>query len=152
MKLVLEHQLATGSNVTIGDVGAAGTSLLVNGEARFAGIVTANNVTVTGFTTITGDYAIQTTGGQITAGIVTATDLIVGTALTTSSNKIGIGTGTPRTLLDVQGVLRTTALAEHVDSDLDITGTAPNRKVILDLAQSSVFEIEVDDVLLMYLN
>ena len=49
----------------------AGTSLLVNGEARFAGIITANNVTITGFTTITGDYDIQNSGGQITAGIVT---------------------------------------------------------------------------------
>ena len=119
--------------------------MFVNGQARFAGIVTANNVIVTGFTTVTGDYAIENTGGQIIAGIVTTTDLVIGTALTTSSNQIGLGTGTPRALLDVQGVLRTTALAEHVDSGLDITGTSPNRKVILDLARSSVFEIEVDD-------
>ena len=119
--------------------------MFVNGQARFAGIVTANNVIVTGFTTVTGDYAIENTGGQIIAGIVTTTDLVIGTALTTSSNQIGLGTGTPRALLDVQGVLRTTALAEHVDSGLDITGTSPNRKVILDLSQSSVFEVEVDD-------
>ena len=71
--------------------------------------------------------------------------MVVGTALTTSANKIGLGTDTPRTLLDVQVVLRTTALAEHVDSGLDITGSSPNRKVVLDLAQSSVFEVEVDD-------
>jgi len=119
--------------------------LFVNGQARFAGIVTANNVIVTGFTTVTGDYAIENTSGQIIAGIVTTTDLVIGTALTTSSNQIGLGTGTPRALLDVQGVLRTTALSEHVDSGLDITGTSPNRKVILDLARSSVFEVEVDD-------
>ena len=137
--------VGTGSNLTVGEVGAAGTSLFVNGQARFAGIVTANNVIVTGFTTVTGDYAIENTGGQIIAGIVTTTDLVIGTALTTSSNQIGLGTGTPRALLDVQGVLRTTALAEHVDSGLDITGTSPNRKVILDLSQSSVFEVEVDD-------
>ena len=137
--------VGTGSDLTIGEVGAAGTSLFVNGQARFAGIVTANNVIVTGFTTVTGDYAIENTSGQIIAGIVTTTDLVIGTALTTSSNQIGLGTGTPRALLDVQGVLRTTALAEHVDSGLDITGTSPNRKVILDLARSSVFEVEVDD-------
>ena len=65
--------VATGSDVTIGAVGSAGTSLLVNGEARFAGIVTANNVTVTGFTTVTYDYAIENTGGQIIAGIITTT-------------------------------------------------------------------------------
>ena len=138
--------VATGAQVTIGAVGASGTSLHVHGEARFAGIITANDVIVTGFTTVTGDYAILNTGGQITAGIITTTDLVVGTALTTTSNKIGIGTGVARTLLDVQGVLRTTALAEHVDSGLDITGSDPNRKVVLDLAQSSVFELDVDSI------
>ena len=138
--------VATGADVTIGAVGASGTSLLVNGEARFAGIITANNVTVTGFTTITGDYAIENTGGQITAGIVTTTDLVIGTALTTTSNKIGIGTGTARTLLDVQGVLRTTALSENVDaSDIDTSGGSGNHKVVLDLGQSSVFDITLDN-------
>ena len=72
--------------------------------------------------------------------------MVIGTALTTSSNKVGLGTGTPRTLLDVQGVLRTTAIAENVDSGLAVTGSAPNRKVILDLAQSSVFELDVDTI------
>ena len=138
----------TGSKLTVGDVGAGGTSLFVNGEARFVGLITANNVTITGFTTITSDYDIQNSSGQITAGIVTATNLIVGTALSTSSNKIGIGTGAPRTLLDVQGVLRTTALAENVDAgDIDTSGGVGSRKVILDLAQSSVFEIEVDAII-----
>jgi len=138
--------VATGAKATIGDAGAAGTSLLVNGEARFAGIITANNVTVTGFTTITGDYAIENTGGEIIAGKVTTTDLIVGTALTTSSNKIGIGTTAPRTLLDVQGVLRTTALSENVDaSDIDTSGGSGNHKVVLDLGQSSVFDITLDN-------
>ena len=136
--------VGTGANVTIGDAGVAGTSLHVNNEARFAGIITANDVTIEGTTTITGDYDIQNSSGQITVGLVTATDLIIGTALTTSSNKIGIGTGVPRALLDVEGRLRTSALAEYVDSGLAITGnSSPNRKVILDLARSSVFEIDV---------
>ena len=138
--------VATGAKATIGAVGSSGTSLHVHGEARFAGIITANDVIVTGFTTVTGDYAILNTGGQITAGIITTTDLVVGTALTTTSNKIGIGTGVARTLLDVQGVLRTTALSENVDNGLDITGSSPNRKVVLDLAQSSVFELDVDTI------
>ena len=139
--------VATGADVTIGAVGASGTSLFVNGAARFAGIITANDVIITGFTTVTGDYDIQNSSGQITVGLVTTTDLIIGTALTTSSNQIGLGTGTPRALLDVEGVLRTTAIAEHVVSDLDITGTAPNRKVILDLSKSSVFEVDVDSII-----
>ena len=138
--------VATGSKVTIGAVGASGTSLFVNGEARFAGIVTANNVTITGFTTITGDYAIENTSGQITAGIVTTTDLVIGTALTTTSNKIGIGTGVARTLLDVQGVLRTTALSENVDtSDIDVSSGVGNYKVVLDLGNSSVFDLTLDN-------
>ncbi len=138
--------VATGADATIGAVGASGTSLLVNGEARFAGIITANNVTITGFTTVTGDYAIENTGGQITAGIVTTTDLVIGTALTTTSNKIGIGTGVARTLLDVQGVLRTTALSENVDtSDIDVSSGVGNYKVVLDLGNSSVFDLTLDN-------
>ena len=138
--------VGTGADVTIGAVGASGTSLFVNGEARFAGIVTANDVIITGFTTVTGDYAIENTGGQITVGIVTTTDLVIGTALTTTSNKIGIGTGVARTLLDVQGVLRTTALSENVDtSDIDISSGIGNYKVVLDLGNSSVFDLTLDN-------
>ena len=136
----------TGADATIGAVNSTGTTLRVHGGANFANLITVNNATITGFTTISGDYSIENTGGQITAGIVTTTDLMVGTALTTSSNKVGLGTGTPRTLLDVEGVLRTTALSENVD-DLTISGNAPNRKVILDLARSSVFEIDVDSII-----
>ena len=136
----------TGADATIGAVNSTGISLRVHGEASFANLVTANNATITGFTTISGDYSIENTGGQVIAGIITTTDLVVGTALTTTSNKIGIGTGVARTLLDVQGVLRTTALSEHVD-DLAISGNAPDRKVILDLARSSVFEIDVVSVI-----
>ena len=68
--------------------------LFVNGEARFAGIITANNVTITGFTTITGDYDVQNSGGQITAGIVTTANLIVGTSLTVI--KLELEPSTPR--------------------------------------------------------
>ena len=139
--------VGTGSNATIGDVGAAGTSLFVNGEARFAGNVKANDVAVTGITTISGGYFIENAGGQITAGIITTTNLSVGN-FKIVGNQIGIGTDVPRSLIDVQGVLRTTALSENVNtSDIDTTGGVGNRKVILDLAQSSVFEIEVDNII-----
>jgi hypothetical protein len=138
--------VATGSKVTIGAVGDVGTSLFVNGKARFAGNINANDIAVTGITTITGDYDIQNAGGQITAGIVTTTDLVIGTALTTTSNKIGIGTGVARTLLDVQGVLRTTALSENVDtSDIDVSSGVGNYKVVLDLGNSSVFDLTLDN-------
>jgi hypothetical protein len=137
--------VATGSKLTIGAVGASGTSLFVNGEARFAGNVKANDVAITGFTTVTGDYDIQNAGGQITAGIITTTNLSVGN-FKIASNKIGIGTNVPRTLLDVQGVLRTTALSENVDtSDIDVSGGVGNHKVVLDLSNSSVFDLTLDN-------
>ena len=139
--------VATGAKATIGAVGDTGTSLHVNEKANFAGVIEANNAVITGFTTITGDYSIANTGGEITAGKIITTDLAVGTALTTSSNKIGVGTAAPRALLDVEGVLRTTALSENVDnSDVDVTDGVGNRKVVLDLAKSSVFEITVDNI------
>ena len=117
-----------------------------NRKKHLEEIITAADVTITGFTTITGDYAIENAGGQITVGIVTTTDLVIGTALTTTSNKIGIGTGVARTLLDVQGVLRTTALSENVDtSDIDVSSGVGNYKVVLDLGNSSVFDLTLDN-------
>ena len=48
--------------------------------------------------------------------------------------------------MDVQGVLRTTALSENVDaSDIDTSGGSGNHKVVLDLGQSSVFDITLDN-------
>jgi len=123
--------VGTGSNVTIGDVGVAGTSLFVNGEARFAGIVTANDVTITGFTTVTGDYDIQNAGGQITAGIVTTANLVVSAGATIT------GISTFNSLADLRGGVRTTAISENVDAlVIDNTG-----KVVLDLGNSSVFDL-----------
>ena len=102
--------VATGSKLTVGDVGAAGTSLLVNGEARFAGIVTASDVTITGFTTITGDYDVQNSGGQITAGIVTTANLVVGTSVTVT------GISTFNSLTDLRGGMRVHGTRENVDA------------------------------------
>jgi len=135
--------VATGAKATIGAVGASGTSLLVNGEAKFENLVTANNVTVTGFTTITGDYAIENTGGQITAGIVTTTNLSAGN-LNVVGTQIGVGTATPRALLDVEGKLRTTALEEFVNSGtIDTSAGVGNHKVTLDLSRASVFDLSL---------
>ena len=107
--------VATGSKLTVGDVGAAGTSLLVNGEARFAGIVTASDVTITGFTTITGNYDVQNSGGQITAGIVTTANLVVGTSVTVT------GISTFNSLTDLRGGMRVHGTRENVDVELLIS-------------------------------
>ena len=132
--------VATGSDLTIGAVGASGTSLFVNGETRFAGIVTAADVTITGFTTVTGDYDIQNAGGQITAGIVTTANLVVGTSLTVT------GISTFNSLVDLKGGVRTYATRENVDSGtIDTSGGVGNHKVALDLSSSSVFDLTLNN-------
>ena len=132
--------VATGAQATIGAVGSSGTSLLVNGEARFAGIVTANNVTITGFTTVTGDYDIQNSGGQITAGIVTTANLVVGTSLTVT------GISTFNSLTDLRGGVRTHGIRENVDAGvINTSGGVGNHKVTIDLGSSTVFDLTLSD-------
>ena len=132
--------VGTGSKLTVGDVGAAGTSLLVNGEARFAGIVTASDVTITGFTTITGNYDVQNSSGQITAGIVTTANLVVGTSLTVT------GISTFNSLTDLTGGMRVHGTRENVDAGtINTSGGTGNHKVTLDLGSSTVFDLTLSD-------
>ena len=132
--------VATGSDVTIGAVGSAGTSLLVNGEARFAGIVTASDITITGFTTVTGNYDVQNSGGQITAGIVTTANLVVGTSLTVT------GISTFNSLTDLSGGVKVHGTRENVDAGvINTSGGSGNHKVTLDLGSSTVFDLTLSD-------
>ena len=137
--------VATGSDVTIGAVGASGTSLFVNGEARFAGVITANNAIITGFTTVTGDYAIENTGGQITAGIVTTTDLNIGSGgtifATDSSGNIGIGSSIPSTALDLSVQVKFKTYSENVEH---LTVSAGIATVDLSKAQSFICTATAD--------
>ena len=92
-------------NLEVGSIGFAGTSLYVNGEANFVGVITANNVFVSGILTAR-SVDIQDSGGDITTGIITATNIKVGTGLTTlqsTSHGIGIGTASARAILDIEG-------------------------------------------------
>ena len=126
-------------------VGAAVTTMLVNHEARFAGIITANNLTVTGFTTSVGGFDIQSSAGQITAGIVTSTHLNVGIGSTTIStivDRIGFGTATPREKVDIEGRLRTSAISEHVlTPPIDTVG----KIMSIDLSRASVFDATLNN-------
>ena len=54
-------------DLTVGAVGSSGTTMHVFSEAKFAGIVTTNNLTVVGFSTIVGNYYIQNSSGKITS-------------------------------------------------------------------------------------
>ena len=125
-------------------VGAAVTTMLVNHEARFAGIITANNLTVTGFTTSIGGFDIQSSTGQITAGIITATSINVGvgsTAISLIEDRIGFGTATPREKVDIEGRLRTSAISEHVIAPpIDTVGKIAS----IDLNRATVFDSTIN--------
>lgn len=83
--------VATGSNLTVGDAGVAGTSLLVNNEARFAGIITGTDATFTNVVKVGTAITVDATSGIITATGVNATGVV--TATTFVGNVTGDVTG-----------------------------------------------------------
>ena len=124
-------------NLELGGVGTASTSLYVNGEAKFVGFITANNVSVTGILTATGAYDLNSSSGKITVGVVTASTIHVGTALTTlyvSGTDVGIGTSSPRAKLDDAGHTRLKTYSE----DVEIL-TVSSNVVIVDLSKAQTF-------------
>jgi hypothetical protein len=128
-------------NVEVGAIGTSSTTLYVNGQAKFVGIITANNVFVSGILTATG-FDLQSASGRITAGIVTTTELVVGsggTIITTSGPNIGIGTLAPRAKLDIEGSTRLKTYSEAVEN-LDIS----TDHVIIDLSKAQTFTLDVD--------
>ena len=127
-------------NVEIGPVGYGSTALYVNGIAKFVGVVTASNAYVSGMLTAKG-FDLSSSSGQILSGIVTATTLVVGTAVSTSGSQVGFGTATPRAKVDIEGSTRLKSYSEAVE-DLDIT----SGKVIVDLSKAQTFTLSVDAV------
>ena len=127
------------ANLTVGAVGASGTTLIVRSEARFSGIITANDVTVTGFSTVVGNYDIQNSSGKITVGVVTATTLNVGSAGTIVTTNVGfgsvgIGSTLPTAKLDVQGHAKLKTYSENV-----AYLTAVSNEVTVDLSSAQSF-------------
>ena len=105
----------------VGNVGASGTVSHFNGETRFAGIVTAKDVTVTGFSTVVGNYSIENTSGKMTVGIITSNTLHVGTGGTiiTTTDSVGVGSvglnnTAPSALLDINGHTKFKTYSENV--------------------------------------
>ena len=132
------------ADLTVGAVGASGTTLLVRSEGRFTGIITANDLTVTGFSTVVGNYDINNTSGRITAGIVTTTDLLVGAAGTIITTQVGfgsvgIGSTNPVTGLDVNTAARFKTYSEQVNAP-----SVSSNQVTLDLSAAQTFTVTAD--------
>ena len=130
-------------NLELGSVGSASTSIYVNGIANFVGILTANDIFVSGIITAT-SYDLQNSStGRITAGIITSTNLVVGTSgttLITSSANVGVGTTVPRAKFDVEGLTRLKTYSESVSNVASSGGV-----VTVDLAQSQNFNLTLTE-------
>ena len=123
-------------NLEVGTIGAGGTSLWVNNNARFDNLLSANHVNITGIITAS-SYRFNGGAGTINAGIVTSSILVVGsggTAITNVGPNVGIGTTLPRTKLDVEGTLRIKTSREAVE----ILSIASNT-VTVDLSKAQNF-------------
>ena len=126
-----------GYTLEVGDPAGTGLDLVVNGMSKFTGLTTVSDINVTGI--LTAANALLT-DANITAGIVTATNLQVGTAITTSSNNVGLGTASPRAKLDIEGETRLKAYSEHVEA-LSIS----SNEVTVNLSLANTFTLTVDD-------
>ena len=118
---------------------------LVRSEARFSGIVTANDVTVTGFSTIAGNYNINNSSGQITAGIITSTNLHVGTGGTIITTQVGfgsvgIGSTNPESGLDINVAARFKSYSEQVSAP-----SVSSNQVTIDLSAAQTFTVTADN-------
>jgi hypothetical protein len=114
-------------------------------EAKFAGIVTTNDLTVAGFSTIVGNYDIQNSSGKITSGIITTTTLNVGaggTVITTQVgfSSVGIGSTMPTATLDIGGHTKLKTYSENVEA-LSIVANA----VTVDLSKAQSFTLTASD-------
>ena len=126
-----------GYTLEVGDQGDTGLDLVVNGMSKFTGLTTVSSINVTGILTASN---ANLTSANVSAGIVTATNLQVGTALTTASNNVGVGTAVPRAKLDIEGAARFKTYSEHVEV-LDISA---GKVVTIDLALAQSFTLTVD--------
>ena len=124
-----------GYNLELGDPAGTGLDLVVNGLSKFTGLTTVSDINVTGI--LTAANALLT-DANISAGIVTATNLQVGTAITTSSNNVGLGTASPRAKLDVEGETRLKAYSEHVEAL-----TISSNVVTVDLSSANTFTLSL---------
>ena len=130
-------------HLTVGPVGASGTSLFVHGDTNITGILTVSNLFVSGIVTAT-DFDINSSNGLVNAGIVTTTILNVGAGgtviTTTADGKVGIGSTQPTATLDIDGHTKFKTYSERVAA-LSIVGN----EVEVDLSEAQSFTLTLID-------
>ena len=119
-------------NLELGTAGTGSTDLYVNNTTILAGFTTTKDVMVGGAITAT-SYRLDGTSSNIRAGIITATTLVVGTAVSTSGSQVGFGTASPRAKVDIEGSAKFKTYSENVQS---LTISGGNVDIDLSIAQS----------------
>jgi hypothetical protein len=119
-------------NLELGAVGSSSTSLHVNGTSTFIGLVTTGNVVVGGMLTST-SFRLDGSSSNIRVGIITASTLVIGTAVSTSGTQVGFGTATPRAKVDIEGSAKFKTYSENVQA---LTISSANVNIDLSVAQS----------------
>ena len=126
-------------SLKLGTVGTYKTDLYVANASQF--ISTARfdgNVDVNGKLEST-NYNLNSSSGSLTVGVVTATNIKVGTSatiLTTTSNGVGIGSTQPTTELDVEGRARIQTVYSLSTSLSSSSGI-----VTVDLSRGQIFNL-----------
>ena len=128
----------------VGKTGIGTTALYVRNTAVFAGFTTTKDLQVGGALSAT-TYNLNDSSSNIVTGIVTATTLIVGSAVTTSSGQVGLGTGVPRSDIDLDGSTRFKTYHENVG-----VVTSSGNVVTLDLSSAQTFTLTVDEEILSF--
>ena len=133
-------------NLTVGAVGASGTSLFVHGNTNISGILTCSNVFVSGIVTAT-NFDINSSSGVINAGIITTKTLNVGTGgtiITTSDAigiaSVGIGSTLPTATLDINGHTKFKTYSESV-----VALSISSNEVTVDLSEAQSFTLTASD-------
>ena len=109
----------------------------------FQGDIIVPHSSGAGILSVTGAYDIASTAGGIRVGVITASTLVVGTAISVSGSggDVGIGTGAPRNaILDVEGETRLKSFHE-----VAITTTSASNQARLDLSQGQNFELTTSE-------